>query len=81
MFLVSGKHVLCEKPLCMNYKQAKSLIGFAETHQLFFMEAVWSRFAPAYIALEEEINSGRLGNVQYVEANFGVPIANVDRLR
>lgn len=65
----------------MNFKQAKSLIGFVESHELFFMEAVWSRFAPAYFALEEEINSGRLGDVQFVEANFGVPIANVDRLR
>lgn len=81
MFLENGKHVLCEKPLCMNYKQAKSLLDFAEKKKLFFMEALWSRFAPAYIALEEEIKSGKLGDVQFVDANFGVPIARVDRLK
>lgn len=45
------------------------------------MEAVWSRFAPCYIALEKEIQSGKLGDIQFVEVNFGVPIENVDRLR
>lgn len=65
----------------MNYKQAKSLIDFAEKKKLFFMEAIWSRFSPAYMALEKEINSGKLGDVQFVEANFGVPIAGVGRLK
>ncbi|CAK1602241.1 unnamed protein product [Parnassius mnemosyne] len=81
LFLDNGKHVLCEKPLCLNYKQTKSLINFAKTKNLFLMEAVWSRFSPAYLVLEKEINSGKLGEVQYVEVNFGVPIAAVDRLR
>lgn len=81
LFLENGKHVLCEKPLCLNYKQAESLIRFAKSKKLFLMEAVWSRFSPTYIALEKEINSGKLGDVMFVEVNFGVPIVTVDRLR
>ncbi|XP_072941291.1 trans-1,2-dihydrobenzene-1,2-diol dehydrogenase-like isoform X2 [Epargyreus clarus] len=80
LFLESGKHVLCEKPLCLNYKQAESLINLARKKKLFLMEAVWSRFSPAYIALEKELNAGKLGDVQFLEVNFGVPIHNVDRL-
>lgn len=80
LFLESGKHVLCEKPLCLNLKQAQSLIKLARAKKLFLMEAVWSRFSPAYIALEEDIKAGKLGNVEYVEVNFGVPI-NTDRLQ
>lgn len=45
------------------------------------MEAVWSRFFPAYAALENEVKSGKLGDILFVEVNFGLPIAGVDRLR
>lgn len=73
--------MLCEKPLCMNFKQAQSLINIAKKKKLFLMEAVWSRFSPAYIALEKEIQSGKLGDVKFVEVNLGAPIVSVDRLR
>lgn len=44
------------------------------------MEAVWSRFSPSYSALEKEIQAGKLGEPQFLEANFGEPIVTVDRL-
>ncbi|CAG4933725.1 unnamed protein product [Colias eurytheme] len=81
LFLMSGKHVLCEKPLCMNLKQVRSLINIAKENKLFLMEAIWSRFSAPYLALEKEIKDGKLGDVQFVEVNFGLPIADVDRLK
>lgn len=81
LFLDNGKNVLCEKPLCMNYKQAKSLIDLAKSKRLFLMEAVWSRCSPAYKFLEREIRLGKLGEVKYVEASFGIPVASVGKLR
>lgn len=81
LFLESGKHVLCEKPLCLNFKQAESLINLAKKKKLFLMEAVWSRFSPAYKALEKEIASGKLGDIQFVEVSFGVPIADNVRIK
>ncbi|XP_061717539.1 trans-1,2-dihydrobenzene-1,2-diol dehydrogenase-like [Cydia pomonella] len=80
LFLEHGKHVLCEKPLCLNLKQAQSLINIAKKNKRFLMEAVWSRFAPAYLELEKEIASGKLGEVKRVEVNFGVPLLDVARL-
>lgn len=80
MFLENGKHVLCEKPMCLNYKQVASLVKIAKSKKLFLMEAVWSRFAPAYLALEEDIKSGKLGEVKFVEVNFGVPIEKSERV-
>lgn len=65
----------------MNFKQAQSLIKLARKKKLFLMEAVWSRFSPTYMALEKEIQAGKLGNIQFVEVNFGVPIEGVDRLK
>ncbi|XP_050348689.1 trans-1,2-dihydrobenzene-1,2-diol dehydrogenase-like [Nymphalis io] len=80
MFLECGKHVLCEKPLCLNYKETESLISIARKRKLFLMEAIWSRLNPLYMSLEKEIQSNNLGDVQFVEVNFGVLIADVDRL-
>lgn len=81
MMLSHGKHVLCEKPLCMNQKQARKLIQYAESKKLFLMEAVWSRFFPAYQYLRKEIETGILGEIQQVEVSFGTELANVERMR
>ncbi|KAI8422709.1 hypothetical protein MSG28_006475 [Choristoneura fumiferana] len=80
LFLKKGKHVLCEKPMCLNLKQTQALVNIARQKKLFLMEAVWSRFAPVYLALEKDIDSGKLGDVKLVEVNFGVPLISVDRL-
>ncbi|XP_039759815.1 trans-1,2-dihydrobenzene-1,2-diol dehydrogenase-like [Pararge aegeria] len=80
LFLESGKHVVCEKPLCLNYKQSESLIKIAKEKNLFLMEGVWSRFSPLYISLENEIESGKLGKILFVEVNLGHPIANIGRI-
>ncbi|XP_068626891.1 trans-1,2-dihydrobenzene-1,2-diol dehydrogenase-like [Battus philenor] len=81
LYLEKGIHVLCEKPLCLNYKQAESLVRLARNKKLFLMEAVWSRFSPSYAALEKEINSGKLGDIQHVEVNLGLPLVQMERIR
>ncbi|KAI5643218.1 oxidoreductase family, NAD-binding rossmann fold domain-containing protein [Phthorimaea operculella] len=80
LFLENGKHVLCEKSLCLNYKQAKGLIDLAKKKKLFLMEAVWSRFFPIYAALEKQLELGKLGDVKFVEANFGVEAGVMERV-
>ncbi|WP_436789824.1 Gfo/Idh/MocA family protein [Yinghuangia sp. YIM S10712] len=71
-FLEAGKHVLCEKPFAMNAGQARRMADAARARGLFLMEAVWSRFLPAYRALEDVIGSGRIGEPLLVEADFGM---------
>lgn len=80
LMLDHGKHVLIEKPLCMNEKQAKKLIEHAEQKKLFLMEAIWSRFLPSYQYLQKQIRSGALGDIKSVDAEFGFPIEHVDRI-
>lgn len=70
-FLRAGKHVLCEKPFALDAAQAEAMVGEARDRGLFLMEAIWSRFLPAYIALREVLASGRIGEPQVVEASFG----------
>lgn len=80
LMLEHGKHVLVEKPLCMNEKQAKKLIAYAERKKLFLMEAIWSRFFPSYQYLQKQIRNGMLGDIKSVQIDFGFPIEHVDRL-
>lgn len=66
----AGKHVLCEKPLAVNRSQVAEMIQVAKEEKVFLMEAFWSRFNPAIQAVFKAIEQGKLGNVNYVNADF-----------
>jgi predicted dehydrogenase len=78
LFLAAGKHVLCEKPFALNASQAREMIAAAETQQRFVMEAMWSRFLPAYRALRELLDDERVGEPLLVEASFGWRTPEID---
>lgn len=71
--LHAGKHVLCEKALTINAREASELISLARNKKLFLMEAVWSRFLPSMQRAFEIAASGELGDVQWVSADLGFP--------
>ena len=71
MFLEAGKHVLCEKPFALNAQQARRMAAAARERGLFLMEAMWSRFLPSYLALQDALGEGRIGEPLQVEADFG----------
>ncbi len=48
--LTAGKHVLCEKALTVNAREASELVSLARAKGLFLMEAMWSRFLPSHAA-------------------------------
>ncbi|MBR5156750.1 MAG: Gfo/Idh/MocA family oxidoreductase [Clostridia bacterium] len=70
IFLNTKKHVLCEKPLCVNAKQAKELKLCAEKNGVFLMEAMWTRFLPAIKEAKAIIDSGEIGEVMGMNADF-----------
>ncbi|XP_063612011.1 trans-1,2-dihydrobenzene-1,2-diol dehydrogenase-like [Penaeus indicus] len=80
MMLKAGKHVLCEKPLCMNVQETKQLIDLAKEKKVFLMEAVWSRFFPVYREMMKRIAAGEIGDVVQVLASFGKSAEHVERL-
>ena len=71
LMLRAGKHVLCEKPFALNEAQARRMVDEARARNVFMMEAIWSRFLPAYRSLVEVVGSGRIGEPLLVEADFG----------
>lgn len=71
MMLEHGKHVLVEKPMCMNEKQVRILTSYAKQKNLFAMEGIWSRMFPCYEYIRKQIESGKLGEIKSVEIEFG----------
>ena len=45
--------------------------GAPRSSDRFVMEAMWSRFLPAYVALRDSSTDGRIGEPLLVEADFG----------
>ena len=66
-----GIPTLCEKPFAINQQQVKSMIDRATEKQVFLMEAMWSRFLPTTKKILEIINSGMIGKINYISADFG----------
>lgn len=71
--LEAGKHVLCEKPMTINAREATHLVRLARDNGLFLMEAVWSRFLPSVQRAAEIMASGELGDVRWLQADLGFP--------
>jgi len=65
------KAVLCEKPMCINAKEAEELIKEARKNQLFLMEAMWMRFLPVMFKVREWLNEKIIGDIRILKADFG----------
>jgi predicted dehydrogenase len=72
--LRAGMPVLCEKPLTVNLRQAQSLAELSLKLDVFLMEALWTRFLPAYDAVGEWLREGRIGAVRAIQSSFGFSI-------
>jgi len=79
--LNAGKAVLCEKSLGMNVKETEEMIQMAKDKGLFLMEALWSRFTPAYVKVRELLESSCIGDVRAVDSSFGEAIENAEETR
>ena len=69
--LEAGKAVLCEKPITVNAREAGKVIDYARKKKVFLMEAIWTRFLPVYTRIREWLNTGAIGDVGMLKADFG----------
>lgn len=67
----AGKHILCEKPVSMNYAEAMAIVNAAEENGVFAMEAFMYRCHPQTKKLVELIRDGAIGDVRMIRASFG----------
>lgn len=68
--LRAGKPVLCEKPLAMTAAQAQALFDEAAAKGLLLMEAMWTRYLPAWLAVRQRVADGVIGEVRRMQADF-----------
>jgi len=66
--LQNGLHVLVEKPLTLNSPDALDLIKTAEEHRRVLMVGHTFEYNPAVRTLKKMIDSGELGDIQYIDA-------------
>ena len=68
--LKAGKHVLCEKPLALNFQQSRGMADAATTSGKLLVEAVWTRWHPRFQRALELVANGDIGRLTAIESEF-----------
>ena len=69
--LEAGKHVACEKPLCLTTQEADRLIAVARANGLMLTINQNRRWDPDYLAVQRALRAGLLGDIFNVETFVG----------
>ncbi len=70
----AGKHVVCEKPLCMTLEEADEMIDACKKNGVLLMYAEELYFTPKYVKAKEMADQGAFGKIYLVkqsEKHFG----------
>ena len=70
LMMRGGKHVICEKPMAVNTREAEEMFNCAKENNVLLMEAMWARLVPGTIKLLELVKNGVLGEIRGVEGKF-----------
>ncbi len=76
--LLSDTHVLCEAPLFLSLEEAKRLIALAKERKLILMEALKTRYFPAFEHLKLLLESGDIGEIKDIDASFSHVFEGLD---
>jgi len=79
--LRAGKHVLCEKSLASNQRQAVEMAQVAAETGLILMDAFHYRYHPLFHRAQEIYASGLLGKIISIRAEFNVPVPDSRDIR
>lgn len=69
--IAAGKHVLCEKPIALDFASAERIVDAARRAGIFLMEAYMYRCHPVVSALTARLADGLIGPIRRVTADFG----------
>jgi predicted dehydrogenase len=68
--MAAGKHVLCEKPIALDYAQAQLMADAAKKYDRVLVEAVWSQWHPRFIRAVELVQAGEIGTLIGIDSSF-----------
>jgi len=66
----AGKHIVCEKPLCMSSAEVDEAFAYCADKGVFLMEAFMFRFHPQWIKIKEMVDIGELGELKSIQCIF-----------
>jgi predicted dehydrogenase len=66
----AGKHVLCEKPLALDAREARQLLAARDRYGVLVEEAFMVRTHPQWLAVRELIRAGKIGEFRSVLGYF-----------
>jgi predicted dehydrogenase len=69
--LQNKKPVLCEKPMSLSHQQTADMIAAAGRNKIFLMEGMWTACMPFIDKIKVILEEGIIGELQYLEADFG----------
>ena len=67
--LNNGKHVYCEKPMALTYKDAREMVDTAKAKGLKLTSGTQSRYNPAPMRMKEMVENGEFGDIYYVKSS------------
>ncbi len=74
----AGKHVLCEKPLALDAREARAMVQHCRARGVLLMEAFMWRHQPRSLELRRLIRGGAIGELRLIRSSFSFPIAGGD---
>ena len=75
MAIEAGKHVMCEKPLTLNTRDAEEMVRLARQHGVFLMEAMWTACHPVVRELRDRLRTGEFGTPRQLRAELGFVVS------
>lgn len=67
--------VVCEKPFGLNSREVREMLDTAHANGTFLMEAMWSRFVPAFRKAVQIVADGGIGRPLSIKADFCFAVA------
>lgn len=77
----AGKHVLCEKPIALDAKEAAGLIDARDATGVTIAEAFMVRHHPQWHKARELVQTGRIGDLRVIQASFSYMNADPANVR
>lgn len=66
----AGKHILCEKPLCMNTSEAEEVLEYTQRKNVILTEAFMYKFHPQWQFIRDIVRTNNIGKISYVHTSF-----------
>jgi predicted dehydrogenase len=79
--LQAGKHVLCEKPIGLNAREAQAMVAARDASGRCVIEAFMVRHHPQWRRIRELVRAGRIGGVRAIQSAFVFPVLDPANVR